>query len=118
MKGEDFKNIFSPVAKLPIVRIVIVLATINNWPMCQLNINNAFLYGYLEEKGYMISPVGYDKALPRQVCRLRKSLYGLKRAARQWNKEMVRFLVSLGFVQSIQDYSLFIEELDGNSWWY
>lgn len=55
----------------------------------------------------MLQPAGYTKAVNGQVCRLKKSLYGLKQASRQWNKELTKFLVSLGFIQSKQDYFLF-----------
>ena len=60
--------------------------------------NNAFLHGYIDEEVYMIPPAGYTKALHGQVCRLKRSLYGLKQASRMWNKELTKFLKSLGFV--------------------
>lgn len=70
-------------AKLAIVRVVIALATTKQWPLHQLDINNAFLHGYIDEDIYMKPPQGYHKALPGQVCKLKRSLYGLKQASRQ-----------------------------------
>ncbi|XP_021838405.2 uncharacterized mitochondrial protein AtMg00810-like [Spinacia oleracea] len=61
----------------------------------------------------MIPPAGYTKAKPGEVCRLKRSLYGLKQASRQWNKELSKFLKTLKFQQSTQDYSLFTRHLDG-----
>ena len=95
------------------MRVVISLATAKHWPLCQLDINNAFLHGYLDEEVFMKPPLGYKKAKSGDVCRLKRSLYGLKQASRQWNKELNKFLFSLGFIQSKQDYSLFTRNLDG-----
>jgi len=107
VKDKDYKHTFSPVAKLTTVRVFIALATARAWPLFQLDINNAFLHGFIDEKVYMVPPQGYNKALPGQVCKLRRSLYGLKQASRQWNIELTKFLVGHGFVQSKSDYSLF-----------
>lgn len=62
----------------------------------------------------MTPPQGYTKALPGKVCKLRRSLYGLSQASRQWNQELKKFPTStLGFVQSKQDFSMFTRK-DGN----
>ncbi|KAL2892553.1 Retrovirus-related Pol polyprotein from transposon TNT 1-94 [Bienertia sinuspersici] len=98
VEGKDFTQTFSPVAKLATVRVVIALAIVHNWPLCQLDVNNVFLHGYLDEEVYMIPPAGYEKVKPGDVCRLVKSIYGLKQASRQWNKELSKFLKSIGFV--------------------
>ncbi|XP_021726228.1 uncharacterized protein LOC110693416 [Chenopodium quinoa] len=102
-----------PVAKLATVRIVIALAIVKNRPLCQLDVNNAFLHCYLDEEVYMVPPAGYKKARKGQVCKLKKSIYGLKQASRQWNKELSKLLKNLGFQQSKQDYSLFTMSLEG-----
>ncbi|GJX75405.1 retrovirus-related pol polyprotein from transposon TNT 1-94 [Tanacetum coccineum] len=96
-EGQDYKHTFSPVAKLATVRVIIALATAKDWPLHQLDVNNAFLHGYLDEEIYMLQPEGYNKAKPGQVCKLLRSLYGLKQASRQWNQELSKFLCSLGF---------------------
>ena len=113
IKDKDYKHTFSPVAKLTSVRVFIALATAQQWPLHQLDINNAFLHGFIDEEVFMVSPQGYTKALPGQVCKLQRSLYGLKQASRQWNLELTRFLVSKGFLQSKSDYSLFSKVVDG-----
>ncbi|KAJ0801453.1 putative RNA-directed DNA polymerase [Helianthus annuus] len=106
-EGIDFGETFSPVVKMVTVRVVLKLAVNNNWPLYQMDINNAFLYGTLCEDVYMTQPQGYSSS-DNKVCKLVKSLYGLKQAPRQWNEKLTTVLTSMGFVQSVCDYSLFV----------
>ncbi|GJV57243.1 ribonuclease H-like domain-containing protein [Tanacetum coccineum] len=90
------------------VRCVIALSVTNNWPLFQLDLNNAFLYGDLDEDIYMTIPKGFaSKDNKNKVCKLVKSLYGLKQAPRKWNEKLVSILKENGFVQSNNDHSLF-----------
>ena len=63
--GIDFDETFSPVVKLPTVRIILSLAAQNQWPFLQLDVSNAFLHGLLKESVYMAQPLGFiDSARP------------------------------------------------------
>jgi Reverse transcriptase (RNA-dependent DNA polymerase) len=109
-EGIDYQEIFAPVAKLIYVRCLIVIAASRGWPLYQLDVNNAFLHGDLNEEVYMRVPLGYDfqQENNRQViCRLPKSLYGLKQASRNWYSKFSKALQEFGFKQSSSDYSLF-----------
>ncbi|KAK9062368.1 hypothetical protein SSX86_019554 [Deinandra increscens subsp. villosa] len=108
-EGVDFDETFSPVAKMVTIRCVISIAVQRDWPLFQLDINNAFLYGELNEDVYMCPPEGYYSKNETKVCKLVKSLYGLKQAPRMWNEKLVSVLNELGFEQSKCDYSLFIK---------
>ena len=62
---------------------------------------------------HIAPPEGYFKAKSGQVCKLQRSLYGLKQTSRQWNLELTKFLIKVGFTQSKSDYSLFIRTVKG-----
>lgn len=79
----DYHDSFSPVAKLVTVRLLFAIATTIGWPLHQIDINNAYLHGYLDEEVYLEPPPGYDKCPTGHVCQLIKSFCGLKQAERQ-----------------------------------
>ncbi|GKA21190.1 putative reverse transcriptase domain-containing protein [Tanacetum coccineum] len=107
-KSIDFDQTFSPVVKMRTVRCVIALSITNNWPLFQLDVNNTFLYGNLDEDIYMTIPKGFSsKDNKNKVCKLVKSLYGLKQALRKWNEKLVTILKENDFIQSPNDHSLF-----------
>lgn len=108
--GLDYQETFSPVAKLTSVKVLLAVAASRNWHLRQLDINNTFLHGDLEEEVYMKMPPSYEQQGEdgvQLVCKLNKSIHGLKHASRQWNTKLSSFIVSQGFVQSKPDYSLF-----------
>nr|GEW28183.1 retrovirus-related Pol polyprotein from transposon TNT 1-94 [Tanacetum cinerariifolium] len=91
------------------LRAVLSLAVTNDWPLRQLDIQNAFLYGNLKEQVYMKQPLGFiDPQRPNHVCLLHKSLYGLMQASRAWFKRLSKALFDLDFKGSKTDPSLFI----------
>jgi hypothetical protein len=91
------------------IRTVLSLALCKDWPIHQLDVNNAFLHGILTETVYCSQPAGFiDPDHPDHVCRLNKSLYGLKQAPRAWYSCFASHIQSLGFIEAKADTSLFI----------
>jgi hypothetical protein len=107
--GVDYVETFSSVVKPVTVRTVVTTAVSCEWPIQQLDVKNAFLYGTLSETVFCCQPTGFaDPAHPDLVCRLRKSLYGLKQAPRSWYSWFATYLTTLGFIEAKSDTLLFI----------
>ena len=107
--GIDYQETFAPVAKLNTIRILISLAANQDWQLHQLDIKNAFLNGELEEEVYMELPPGLETpANYRKVCKLEKSLYGLKQSPRAWFDKFTK-TVQHGYSQCQTDHILFVK---------
>ncbi|GJZ04324.1 retrovirus-related pol polyprotein from transposon TNT 1-94 [Tanacetum coccineum] len=111
-EGIDFEESFAPVAQLEDIRLFVAYAVHKSFPVYQMDVKTAFIYGPLKEKVYVNQPDGFvDPYHPDQVYRLKKALYGLKQAPRAWYNELSNFLVSKGFSKGSIDPTLFITKL-------
>ncbi|RVX07454.1 Retrovirus-related Pol polyprotein from transposon TNT 1-94 [Vitis vinifera] len=109
--GIDYQETFAPVAKLNTIRILLSLAVNQDWCLQQLDIKNAFLNGDLEEEVYMDIPPGFEESMAKnQVCKLQKSLYGLKQSPRAWFDRFTKAVLKLGYKQGQADHTLFVKK--------
>jgi len=77
--GIDFGDIFSPVAKVTSIRLLLYVATALDFEVEQMDVKTTYLHRDLEEEIYMKQPEGFVvKGKKELVCKLKKSLYGLK----------------------------------------
>ncbi|CAL8993466.1 unnamed protein product, partial [Prunus brigantina] len=112
--GVDYTETFAPVAKLNTVRVLLSLAANLDWPMLQFDVKNAFLHGDLKEEIYMDPPPGIlVTSKEGMVCKLRKSLYGLKQSPRAWFGRFAASMRKSGYVQSNSDHTLFLKRRKG-----
>uniref|UniRef100_A0A6N2MZF3 Integrase catalytic domain-containing protein n=1 Tax=Salix viminalis TaxID=40686 RepID=A0A6N2MZF3_SALVM len=107
--GVDYKETFAPVAKMTTVRVLLSVSINNGWFLSQMDVKNAFLHGDLEEEVFMKLPPDRSlSATPNLVCKLHKSIYGLKQSPRAWHAKHSGALATLGFSKSAADSSLYV----------
>ena len=110
ISGKDFGATFAPVAELTSVCLLVFLAASHSWPLHQLDVKNAFLHGNLLETIYMDPPPGFraEGEYVGKVCRLCKSLYGLKQSPRAWFSGFSEVILYMDFVCCHSDHTCFI----------
>jgi hypothetical protein len=90
------------------IHLILSIAVSNDWSLHQLDVNNAFLHGVLEEDVFMRQPPGFEyQNHSEHLCKLDTAIYGLKQAPRAWYSRLSGKLQELGFVPSKSDRSLF-----------
>jgi Reverse transcriptase (RNA-dependent DNA polymerase)/Integrase core domain/GAG-pre-integrase domain len=118
--GIDYEETFAPVAKFTTIRTLLAIAAKMDLEIHHMDVKTAFLNGIIDEEIYMEQPEGYEEDLPETgnnhnddrpvVCRLKKSIYGLKQSPRAWYSVLDTFLTSnnLNFKRAHSDHSLYI----------
>nr|CAN83332.1 hypothetical protein VITISV_025235 [Vitis vinifera] len=106
---------FAPVAKINTVQVLLSLAANLDWPLQQFDVKNVFLHGELSEEVYMDLPPGcmVSKKQCQKVCKLKKSLYGLKQSPRAWFGRFTKSMRAFGYRQSNSDHTLFLKKKHG-----
>eukprot|EP00253_Pinus_taeda_P016508 PITA_16508 len=109
-EGIDFEENFAPVARLEAMRMFLALSSFQKFKVFQMHVKSAFLNGDLEEEVYIEQPdesiLGND---PKLVCRLKKALYGLKKALRAWYYCLDKYLHQQCFSKGLADSNLYIK---------
>lgn len=115
-KGVDYDEIFSPVVRHTSIRVMMGLVGCWDLHLEQMDVKTAFLHGNLEEEIYMVQPEGFVKTGEEElVCRLKKSLYGLKQAQRQWYKRFDTYMLQIEYQRCEYDCCVYVKNLGKNS---
>ena len=112
--GIDYTETFAPVVKYVTLRMVIAITKHFDWPLNQLDVVTAFLYGVMKEQVFCIIPEGIEMDGDFDCLELVKAIYGLKQASRVWNETFDEFVCSIGFQVSAFDPCLYIKVVDGH----
>ena len=114
--GIDFHETFAPVAKHTTIRTAFAIAAAENYNVNQMDVNTAYLHADVEEDLYMEQPEGFEimgENNTKLVCKLKKSLYGLKQSGRNWNQTLDKALKEFGFSKSKVDPCMYVLRNDG-----
>ena len=112
-QGINFTEVFAPVTRLEIVRLLLALAARNRWEVHHLDVKSAFLNGELQEEVYVTQPEGYIKqGKEHLVYKLTKALYGLRQAPRAWYAKLNKCLEKLGFTKCPYEHAVYTKRCE------
>jgi len=103
-EGIDYEDTFSPVVMLKSLRILLFIAAHYDYEIWQMDVKTAFLIGILDESIFMRQPDGFiEKGKEHMLCKLKRSIYGLKQASRAWNTCFDNAVKTFGFEQCLDE---------------
>jgi hypothetical protein len=109
--GKDVHGIFSPVASIETIRLVIVEAFMRDMRIEHMDVRTAYLYGLIDTEVYMKQPKGFlIRGKENHVCKLVKAIYGLRQSGKIWYETLRDFLLNTGFKQCWKDRCVFIKQ--------
>uniref|UniRef100_A0A2N9ID98 CCHC-type domain-containing protein n=1 Tax=Fagus sylvatica TaxID=28930 RepID=A0A2N9ID98_FAGSY len=115
--GIDYDDVFSPVVRHTSIRVVLALVADQDLELEQLDVKTAFLHGNLEEEIFMEQLEGFKQpGTENLVCRLKKSLYGLKQSPRQWYKRFDSYMIQIGYTRCEYDCCVYVRILEDGSY--
>ena len=101
MQGIDYDKTFSPVAMIKSIRILLAITSYYDYEIWQIDVKTTFLNGNLQEDVYMIQPeVFISSQHPNKVCKLHRSIYGLKQASKSWSIRFDEAVRSYDFIKN------------------
>ncbi|KAH9737203.1 Integrase catalytic domain-containing protein [Citrus sinensis] len=108
-EGIDYTETYSPVSTKDSFRIIMALVALFNLELHQMDVKTAFLNGSLSEDVYMVQPDGFvESGRENMVCKLKRSIYGLKQASRQWYLKFHDIVTSYGFQENAVDQCIYL----------
>ncbi|KAK8676583.1 hypothetical protein V6N13_142157 [Hibiscus sabdariffa] len=116
--GIDYDETFSLVAMFKSIRILLAIAAFHDYEIWQMDVKTAFLNGKLEEDVYMTQPEGFvTPENAGKVCKLQRSIYGLKQASRSWNLHFNDAIKEFGFIKNEDEHCVYKKANPGESHW-
>nr|GFD43139.1 putative ribonuclease H-like domain-containing protein [Tanacetum cinerariifolium] len=110
-EGIDYEEVFAPIARIEDIRLFLAYASFMGFPVYQMDVKSAFLYGTIEEEVYVCRPPGFeDPEHPDKLYKVVKALYGLHQAPRAWYETLATYLLENGFQRGTIDQTLFIKK--------
>jgi hypothetical protein len=106
--GIDYKETFSPTLKQDSIRIFTSISAQHNFNIEQIDVNAAYLNAGLKEDLYMKPPKGHED-YNKRYWKLNKAIYGLKQSGAQWNDELNRYLIKIGYKRLFSEPCLYIK---------
>ena len=106
VEGIDYTETFAPVIRYQSLRTLLAIANEEQMKVHQMDVKTAFLYGDLDTDIYMSPPEGCG-IQPGMVCKLKRSLYGLKQSPRCWYQKLIDFLSSIGYISCFSDSAIY-----------
>jgi hypothetical protein len=101
IQGVDYEETFSPIAMLKSVRILLAIAAYYDYEIWQMDVKTSFLNGHLSEDVYMTQPQGFvDPKNAGKICKLQRSIYGLKQASQSWNIRFDEVVKGFSFIKN------------------
>ncbi|GKD60937.1 retrovirus-related pol polyprotein from transposon TNT 1-94, partial [Tanacetum coccineum] len=111
-EGLDYFDTYSPVTRITSIRMILAIAALRNLEVHQMNMKTAFLNRDLKEEIYMNQPEGFiAPGQEGKVCRLVKSLYGLKQALKQWHQKFDHAMLESGFKINKCDKCVYVKDI-------
>ncbi len=108
-EGIDYLETFVPIVKSASLHVFLAICAQHGWKIRQMDIKSTYLNGTITEDIYMHQPKGYEeKGSKTKIAKLKKGLYGLKQAGREWYATLHAFLIQLGFRRTHTDHSVFV----------
>nr|GFB96835.1 putative ribonuclease H-like domain-containing protein [Tanacetum cinerariifolium] len=110
-EGINYEEVFASVARIKTIRLFLAYASFMGFPVYQMDVKSAFLYGTIKEEVYVCQPPGFeDPEYPDKVYKVVKALYGLHQDPRAWYETLATYLMENGFQRGTIDQTLFIKK--------
>jgi len=111
IEGVDYEERFSHVVRFASIRLLLAMVAHLDLQLFQMDVKTAFLNGSLEEEIYMDQPIGFvSKGQEDKVCRLKRSIYGLKQSSRSWYLRFHEAITSFGLSMVSEDHCVYVKK--------